>query len=376
MAGNKTSCKDNDFSNNINKLLDAFVSSIQNDDEMSELSAEAKNFWDDFSNVDLNICFGTQSDNFFILFDINYNGVLSTLFNKDDDENFIRNFSIDTVSQFISLSEDYCKEKNYTSVKLERIKFVLCTFANKIIHDQILCKYDEKRVENLNYKVTQLEVLASGFGKEVDNATKSLKKQTKDTKNELKRSIKDTNKKMLQFSSVIEESEKKINERSITILGIFAAIVLVFNASVSFYSSIIEAFSTASIYRVVLVLLIVGLIFASVLIGLFFYLEKVRNTTFMKIDKESFHNNKVPNSSTTNNSTTTENENNVKSTSLKPFIITIVCFIILVVSLMGCWWFGVVEKRNEHYSPKPNKTTVIATTTETERSAPTTQITK
>ena len=68
MSENKTTCKDNVLSNNINKLLDAFVSSIQKDDEMSELSIEAKKFWDEFAEEDLNTCFGTQSEKFSIFF--------------------------------------------------------------------------------------------------------------------------------------------------------------------------------------------------------------------------------------------------------------------------------------------------------------------
>lgn len=104
--------------------------------------------------------------------------------------------------------------------------------------------------------------------------------------------------------------ETKIQERSITILGIFASIVLVFNASISFYSEAIESFSGGSAYRILFVFSLIGLITLSALMGLLYYLENVRNSQSGQKDK--------------------------KSKVFKPFIITVTALIVI----MGFTWFG------------------------------------
>lgn len=80
------------------------------------------------------------------------------------------------------------------------------------------------------------------------------------------------------FNSQLEETTKKYNESSIAVLGIFSAVVLTFNAALTFTSSVMESISSASIYRIAFISLIIGLVLFNVLFGLFtFILNIVKN---------------------------------------------------------------------------------------------------
>lgn len=90
-------------------------------------------------------------------------------------------------------------------------------------------------------------------------------------------SIESANEEYSKIEHNIDEFQKKTYETNITILGIFASIVLVFNASVSFYSAAIEAFSELDISKIIFIFSLIGVIIIAAIMGLLSYLETVRN---------------------------------------------------------------------------------------------------
>lgn len=76
----------------------------------------------------------------------------------------------------------------------------------------------------------------------------------------------------------IKKDIKDVRDNNITVLGIFASIVLVFNASVSFYSAIIEAFPNMGIHKVIFLTALVGLIVLTAIFGLISFLDKIRSS--------------------------------------------------------------------------------------------------
>lgn len=157
-----------------------------------------------------------------------------------------------------------------------------------------------------------------------------------------------------EFIKMIDESEKEIHKNSITILGIFSAVVLTTNAAISFYTSIIEAFGASSSYKVLLVLLVVGLIINNVLLGLFYYLEKIRNGKKLNLLLKE----KVID---TGNNETSKRKRKVYR-PLIPFAISNIVLILLIVVLAILWIFGVIEWRNQKISSYFDKKPVVSGT--------------
>lgn len=150
-----------------------------------------------------------------------------------------------------------------------------------------------------------------------------------------------------------------MHESNITILGIFSAVVLVFNAAVSFYSSTIGAFGSFSTYKTVAILLIIGIILVGAMMGLFYYLDRVRKSAKSDIEKyvskmitgektQSSKNKKEsrPGKNTIYILDKTEGRASVL-TSLLPFAIVIVLLIIGLILVLFFWRNGCIETRNQ-----------------------------
>lgn len=123
-----------------------------------------------------------------------------------------------------------------------------------------------------------------------------------------------------------------MTERSITILGIFAAIVLTFNSGLTFSSTVLQNLINANIYRAIIITIVLGLIIANVLLGLFYYLERVVH----KNDDE-------------------------KTKTVIPMIFLNVILAILLALTVVFWNKGLVEKRDKEITNnnQATQTTVI-----------------
>lgn len=119
------------------------------------------------------------------------------------------------------------------------------------------------------------------------------------------------------ISSQVDKVENQLadlQKEHITILGIFASIVLAFTGGLAFSSSVLENLHKASIYRVVVVSLIIGLILVNILFGLFYYIDRLATRA--------------------------------KAKKILPLVIANAVIILLILLTVLCWWFRVVEKRN------------------------------
>lgn len=135
------------------------------------------------------------------------------------------------------------------------------------------------------------------------------------------------------ISGRVEELEGKLSQTQkeyVAILGIFAAIVLAFTGGFAFSTSVLENLHSGSIYRVVLVALIIGLVIINILFGLFFYLDRLISTK--------------------------------KEKRIAPLIIANVVIVALIGLTILAWTFSIVEKRNSPTSTSPAGTSATVTT--------------
>lgn len=119
------------------------------------------------------------------------------------------------------------------------------------------------------------------------------------------------------FKAQAEDVENSLNGAQkdyIAILGIFAAVVLAFTGGIAFSTSVFQNLHNSSIYRILIVSLVIGLVLVNVLYGLFYYVDRLVN----------------------------------KKTKQKvaPLWITNVVFLILIAATIIGWYTGVAEKRN------------------------------
>lgn len=80
----------------------------------------------------------------------------------------------------------------------------------------------------------------------------------------------------------IEETKDSLQKNYVTILGIFAAVVIAFMSATAFSSSVLESMKDVSIYRLSFTMLVLGFFVFNLLCALFAFLGKVSNTNTMQ----------------------------------------------------------------------------------------------
>lgn len=179
----------------------------------------------------------------------------------------------------------------------------------------------DDRIEMSKKMLLELESKHDKFSGEIDDTNISLEELKKDidsTNTEIER----TNKTLNDTKKMITKSRDKIKsyqQESIAILGIFASIVLAITGGLAFSSSVLQNFSQGTIYRVCLVILLLGIVLINILYALFYYIDRLVN--------------------------------DAGNRQVKPLIITNVIFTFLLFILFFMWNSGYVEriqKRNSN----------------------------
>lgn len=81
--------------------------------------------------------------------------------------------------------------------------------------------------------------------------------------------------KIIELNKEVGESSKSLKRQQaeyISILGIFASIVLAFTGGMAFSTSVLDNINTVDAYRIIIVALIIGLVLCNVVFGLFHFL--------------------------------------------------------------------------------------------------------
>lgn len=111
-----------------------------------------------------------------------------------------------------------------------------------------------------------------------------------------------------------EANLRNVQKEYIAILGIFASVVLTFTAGIAFSTSVLQNLHTASVYRIISAILLIGIVLANVLYGLFYYIDRLVNKPTHR--------------------------------EIKPLLFTNVILIgLLALTSLG-WFFGIAENRN------------------------------
>lgn len=203
------------------------------------------------------------------------------------------------------------------------------------ISDSIKKLYDHVNLEiaRLNYSIgTNINF----WGQDKVRTFEIQQRQIEDKLHKSQKAQKNIEKEQKNIERAQKNIEKKLDRTQkdyIAILGIFAAIVITFVGGIAFSTSVLDNIHKSSIYRIIIVSLMIGIVLINILYGLFYYIDRLVNST--------------------------------KHRTIKPLVISnfILIFLLIIISIM--WLNGVVEKRNENISKiyyKSSNSVVSSTT--------------
>lgn len=136
------------------------------------------------------------------------------------------------------------------------------------------------RINDNKSSIREIRGLISAFREEAENNIKDAKKESRQT-------ISIRTRKTMDF---LEEKTKPMIEeinglknglinQTMTILGIFSAIVLAFSGGMVYSSSVLENINKSSAYRILFICVAIGFTLVNAIIALLIYLGKVINPT-------------------------------------------------------------------------------------------------
>lgn len=161
--------------------------------------------------------------------------------------------STDENGDFINISKEIVKLYDHTNLDIARINYTK-TMTNETMSE--LAK-NRLLVVSLEQKVRESE--------------EALKEISNKTIDDLK-----------QLSGQVQERQEDMQKEYITILGIFAAIVLAFTGGIVFSSSVLENIDKPSIYRLSLVAFIIGLVFFNLIWILIDFIRDINGKVLRK----------------------------------------------------------------------------------------------
>ncbi|MCI6122386.1 MAG: hypothetical protein MSA26_08105 [Lachnospiraceae bacterium] len=143
------------------------------------------------------------------------------------------------------------------------------------------------------YDHTNLDISRINYTKRMARETQSELARAKvlieDLKNKLAESdvaraeaVNHLNTESSKLKEEVRDGQKKMQNEYITILGIFAAIVLAFTGGMTFSSSVLENIDKASIYRMIAIVLILGLVLSNLIWLLIDFLRDINGKSIRK----------------------------------------------------------------------------------------------
>lgn len=182
-----------------------------------------------------------------------------------------------------------------------------------IVHSTKAKKGIEKLYDHIQLETTRLTEEVRRLS-ELDKKIEDYN-QIKEDAEKVKKDAEKVKKEVEGMQAELQKSKEDMDSMQkeyITILGIFASIVLAFTGGIAFSTSVLNNIASASIYRTIIVTLIIGLVLINTLFGLFHYVNKLVN----------------------------------KEQIIRPLVISNIIIIVLIGITVFAWSYGWVESRN------------------------------
>lgn len=131
--------------------------------------------------------------------------------------------------------------------------------------------------ESVKVQLERMNDFANSIGNQIHDSTelmgelKELEKANAENIAESKKNLDELN----DLSESVKQKAEGVQRDSITILGIFASIVLTFTGGMIFSTSVLENMGNASAYRIIIIALIIGFALVNSIIALIMYIGKI-----------------------------------------------------------------------------------------------------
>lgn len=177
-----------------------------------------------------------------------YSDIFSTLTLIDGDSSL---GSLDVLAQNIQTIKDgYVPKNNDENGEIIDISKEIVKLYDHTNLDIARINYTKTMTNETMSELAKNRLLVTNLENNVRESEDSLKELSNQTIEDLK-----------QLSRKVQDRQEDMQKEYITILGIFAAIVLAFTGGIVFSSSVLENIDKSSIYRITLIAFIIGLVF-------------------------------------------------------------------------------------------------------------------
>ncbi len=177
-----------------------------------------------------------------------YSDIFSTLSLIDGDSSL---GSLDVLAQNIQTIKDgYVPKNNDENGEIIDISKEIVKLYDHTNLDIARINYTKTMTNETMSELAKNRLLVTNLENNVRESEDSLKELSNQTIEDLK-----------QLSRKVQDRQEDMQKEYITILGIFAAIVLAFTGGIVFSSSVLENIDKSSIYRITLIAFIIGLVF-------------------------------------------------------------------------------------------------------------------
>lgn len=198
----------------------------------------------------------------------------------------------------------------------------------KLLHDQ----YDKKKTkkdltecikklyDHISLEVARLEYNDRVFKVNIENSiTESVKVRIDERVKNVEKDYNSLETEIKNISNNLKRSEKNY----ITILGIFASLVVTFVSGLLFSSEVLSNISSVSVYRLIVVILLLGFVLITICFSLYWFITKIIN-----------------------------NDNDKELINIYLATIKVIAILLLICGLS--WGLGIVEGRNKSITPDNN----------------------
>ncbi len=130
-----------------------------------------------------------------------------------------------------------------------------------------------KLYDHINLEIARMNYV-DNITREIQNSTSKLNqniKEIKDTSDSITNEIEDTKQEAKKLRSKLDKAQQE----TITILGIFSAVVLAFMGGMSFSSSVLESMYLSNVYKVSFICLLIGLVLVNLIYVLFTFIMHI-----------------------------------------------------------------------------------------------------
>lgn len=198
-----------------------------------------------------------------------YSDIFSTLTLIDGDSSL---GSLDVLAQNIQTIKDgYVPKNNGENGEIIDISKEIVKLYDHTNLDIARINYTKTMTNETLSELAKNRLLVTNLENNVRESEASLKELSNQTIGDLK-----------QLSMKFQDRQEDMQKEYITILGIFAAIVLAFTGGIVFSSSVLENIDKSSIYRTTLITFIIGIVFFNLIWLLIDFIRDINGKAIRK----------------------------------------------------------------------------------------------